>query len=211
MPTDLCVNIHTLYIKHVCYYVCGYRYGAHTHTDNFWYSEQLQTTSISSPYYRWGNWGSRGLRRVFRVTFIISLSPGRFPCCHCWVTTDAQLLSPQTCLDWKIRWQAVWWAEEWKNVDFKFWPPPSDRKQATQLSWAPQDCWEDQLPECSASLRGWLQRGITALSMKFLFFLITYLAVLGLNCSTQNLHCIMQDLSRQGTDFLAVAHGLQSS
>ena len=27
----------------------------HIHTDNFWYSEQLQTTGIISPYYRWGN------------------------------------------------------------------------------------------------------------------------------------------------------------
>ena len=89
MPTDLCVYIHTLYIKTCMHYVCGYRYGAHTYTDNFWYSEQLQTTGIISPYYRWGNWGSGGLRRVYRVTLIISLSPGQFPCCHCWVTTDA--------------------------------------------------------------------------------------------------------------------------
>lgn len=43
------------------------------------------------------------------------------------------------------------------------------------------------------------------------FNLIIYLVVLGLNCGTQNLHCITQDLLLQCTDSLAAVHGLQSS
>lgn len=42
------------------------------------------------------------------------------------------------------------------------------------------------------------------------FNLIIYLVVLGLNCGTQNLHCITQDLLLQCTDSLAVVNGLSN-
>ena len=44
------------------------------------------------------------------------------------------------------------------------------------------------------------------------FNLIIYLVVLGLNCGTQNLHCITQDLLLQCTGAsVPAAHGLESA
>ena len=38
------------------------------------------------------------------------------------------------------------------------------------------------------------------------FYLFMYLAVSGLSCSIQNLHCIMQDLSLRSTGLVTLQH-----
>ena len=63
-------------------------------------------------------------------------------------------------------------------------------------------------------LAGALQGLNSDLSRSLYFFyiyihLFIYLAALGLGCGTQDLHCIMWDISLQGKDPLVVAHGLQ--
>ena len=45
----------------------------------------------------------------------------------------------------------------------------------------------------------------------YYYKIFIYLAVLGLSCGTQDLHCTMRDLSLWGTDSLTVVHGLQST
>ena len=54
----------------------------------------------------------------------------------------------------------------------------------------------------------WLPGYGEATDTSLLFFqIVIYLAVLGLSCGTQDLHCVTQDLSLRCTDSLVVALG----